>query len=144
MTWSWWSATTRVVGTWPTATAQWEKRNIASEIPLWEPDICTQCNQCAIACPHAAIRIKVYDGAELENAPEGYLAVDYRAREFSGMKYTVQVAPEDCTGCHLCVEVCPANLANGGQTLRVMEAPTTHWFAALREFEASEAVEAKR
>ncbi len=97
-----------VDGTWPTGTAQWEKRNIASEIPQWEPGICIQCNQCAIACPHAAIRVKVYDGADLSQAPESFLSVDYRAREFDDKKYTVQVAPEDCTGCHLCVEVCPA------------------------------------
>ncbi|MCZ7649698.1 MAG: pyruvate:ferredoxin (flavodoxin) oxidoreductase [Thermoanaerobaculia bacterium] len=97
-----------VDGTWPTATTQWEKRNIALEIPLWDPKVCIQCNQCAFVCPHAAIRAKVYDAGQLEAAPEGFLATDYKAGEFKGMKYTLQVAPEDCTGCNLCVTICPA------------------------------------
>jgi pyruvate-ferredoxin/flavodoxin oxidoreductase len=95
-------------GTWPTATTQWEKRDIALEIPLWDPGVCIQCNQCAMVCPHAAIRAKVYDETDLEGAPESFLSVDYKAPDFKGMKYTIQVAPEDCTGCTLCVEVCPA------------------------------------
>lgn len=96
-------------GTYPTATAQYEKRNIASEIPVWEPDICIQCNQCALVCPHATIRVKIYD-AQYANgsSPEKFKSIDAKGREFVGMKYTVQVAPEDCTGCGLCVEVCPA------------------------------------
>ncbi len=97
-----------VDGTWPTGTSQWEKRNIAAEIPLWEPDVCIQCNQCALVCPHAAIRAKVYDDGALEGAPESFLSVDYKAPDLAGLAYTLQVAPEDCTGCHLCVEVCPA------------------------------------
>ncbi len=97
-----------VDGTWPTATSRWEKRNIALEIPLWEPDVCIQCNKCALVCPHAAIRAKVYDPAALEGAPQGFLSRPYRGSEFKGMAYTIQVAPEDCTGCHLCVHVCPA------------------------------------
>jgi pyruvate-ferredoxin/flavodoxin oxidoreductase len=95
-------------GTWPTATTQWEKRNIALEIPVWEPDICIQCAKCAIACPHATIRFKIYDPSALENAPETFKSVEARGKEFSGMMATIQVAPEDCTGCALCVEVCPA------------------------------------
>jgi pyruvate-ferredoxin/flavodoxin oxidoreductase len=95
-------------GTFPVATAQWEKRNIALEIPLWEKEICIQCNKCAIVCPHAAIRIKVFDEKELVSAPKTYLFVDYKGSEFKGLKYTVQVAPEDCTGCGLCVDICPA------------------------------------
>jgi pyruvate-ferredoxin/flavodoxin oxidoreductase len=95
-------------GTWPMGTAQWEKRNLAAEIPLWDPAICIQCNQCALVCPHAAIRPKVYAADRLAGAPEGFLAADYRAPDFRGDKYTLQVAPEDCTGCGLCVEVCPA------------------------------------
>ena len=85
-------------GTWPTATTQWEKRDIALEIPIWDAGVCIQCNQCAMVCPHAAIRAKVYDETDLEGAPESFLSVDYKAPDFKGMKYTIQVAPEDCTG----------------------------------------------
>jgi pyruvate-ferredoxin/flavodoxin oxidoreductase len=95
-------------GTWPTATTQWEKRNIALEIPVWDPSICIQCGKCAFVCPHATIRTKVYPPETLAGAPETYKAVDYKSRDLPGMKYTVQVAPEDCTGCGLCVEACPA------------------------------------
>jgi pyruvate-ferredoxin/flavodoxin oxidoreductase len=95
-------------GTFPTGTAQWEKRNVAEEIPVWDEVLCIQCNKCALVCPHAAIRVKAYAPVMLHGAPVTYKAVDYRGTEFSGMKYTVQVAPEDCTGCELCVEVCPA------------------------------------
>nr|MBP7677907.1 pyruvate:ferredoxin (flavodoxin) oxidoreductase [Thermoanaerobaculia bacterium] len=97
-----------VDGTFATATARWEKRNIAIEIPTWDEKLCIQCNKCAMVCPHAAIRAKVYDPALLANAPATYKSVDYRAPEFKGMKYTIQVAPEDCTGCNLCAVVCPA------------------------------------
>jgi len=95
-------------GTWPVATSQWEKRAIAQEVPIWDPGICIQCNQCALVCPHAAIRAKVYEPSELASAPEAFQAVDYKAADFKGFKYTIQVAPEDCTGCNLCVEICPA------------------------------------
>ena len=95
-------------GTWPTATTQWEKRNIALEIPVWEEKLCIQCNKCAFVCPHAAIRAKVYDPAALAKAPATFKSMDYKAADFKGMKYTIQVAPEDCTGCNLCVMVCPA------------------------------------
>ena len=95
-------------GTFPTGTAAWEKRNIALEIPVWEPDICIQCGKCIIVCPHSSIRMKVFDPKYLENAPETFKYADYRAKDFRGMKYTVQVAPEDCVGCTLCVEICPA------------------------------------
>ena len=95
-------------GTWPLATTQWEKRNIATEIPAWEPQLCIQCNKCAMVCPHAAIRAKVYEPAALKGAPETYKSVDYKGQDFKGMKFTIQVAPEDCTGCRLCVSVCPA------------------------------------
>jgi pyruvate-ferredoxin/flavodoxin oxidoreductase len=97
-----------VDGTWPTDTARWEKRNIALEIPVWDPKICIQCNKCAMVCPHAAIRAKVYESDALKGAPETFKAVDFKGNEFKGMKYTIQVAPEDCTGCSICVEVCPA------------------------------------
>src|SRR5664280_52123 len=97
-----------VDGTWPTATTQWEKRNIALEIPVWDSSICIQCNKCALACPHAAIRAKVYDDDVLAKAPNGFKSMTFKAEPFKGKKYTIQVAPEDCTGCKLCVEVCPA------------------------------------
>jgi pyruvate-ferredoxin/flavodoxin oxidoreductase len=95
-------------GTWPTGTTKWEKRNIAMEIPLWHQDVCIQCNQCALVCPHAAIRAKVYQPEALAGAPDDFLSIDYKAPDFKGLKFTIQVAPEDCTGCSLCVEVCPA------------------------------------
>ncbi len=95
-------------GTYPTGTTQWEKRNIALEIPVWEPDICIQCGKCAFVCPHSVIRIKVYEEGELKNAPETFKSTDAKFREFPGYKYTVQISPEDCTGCALCVEACPA------------------------------------
>ena len=95
-------------GTFPTGTAQWEKRNIALEIPVWEPDICIQCAKCAMACPHAAIRIKVYEPRFLADAPPTFKSMDYKGQEFEGMKLTIQTAPEDCTGCGICVHVCPA------------------------------------
>jgi pyruvate-ferredoxin/flavodoxin oxidoreductase len=97
-----------VDGTWPTATARWEKRTIADEVPIWDPKVCIQCNKCAMVCPHAAIRAKVYEPAGLEQAPAGFQSTDYRAGDFKGWKYTIQVAPQDCTGCNLCVMVCPA------------------------------------
>jgi pyruvate-ferredoxin/flavodoxin oxidoreductase len=97
-----------VDGTFPTATTKWEKRNIALEIPVWEPDLCIQCGKCSFVCPHAVIRQKVYDPAFLDKAPATFKSTDYKAKEFAGMKFTVQVAPEDCTGCGLCVQACPA------------------------------------
>ena len=97
-----------VDGTWPVGTAKWEKRNIALDIPEWDSSICIQCNKCAMVCPHAAIRAKVYDPAALAGAPATFKSVDYKGPEYKGQKYTIQVAPEDCTGCTLCVEVCPA------------------------------------
>jgi pyruvate-ferredoxin/flavodoxin oxidoreductase len=95
-------------GTFPTATARWEKRNIAMEIPVWEPDLCIQCGKCVFVCPHSVIRAKVYSPERLEKAPKTFKSLDARWKEFPGMKYTVQVAPEDCTGCFLCIEACPA------------------------------------
>jgi pyruvate-ferredoxin/flavodoxin oxidoreductase len=94
-------------GTYPTGTTKYEKRNIALEIPVWEPDICIQCNKCAYVCPHAVIRPKVYDPAALAGAPEGFKSVEARYKELPGQRYTLQVAPEDCTGCALCFEACP-------------------------------------
>ncbi|HPP83176.1 MAG TPA: general secretion pathway protein GspB, partial [Rubrivivax sp.] len=100
-----------VDGTWPTGTARWEKRNLAASIPVWDERICIQCNKCAMVCPHAAIRVKVWkDGASEGGAapPATFKSVPYKGADFKGDNYTVQVAPEDCTGCSLCVEICPA------------------------------------
>jgi len=97
-----------VDGTWPTATAQWEKRNIAQDIPVWDASICIQCNKCAMVCPHAAIRAKVYESDLLKTAPGTFKSMDFKGNEFKGLKYSIQIAPEDCTGCTLCAVVCPA------------------------------------
>ena len=97
-----------VDGTWPTGTAKWEKRNIALEIPVWDSKICIQCNQCALVCPHAAIRAKVYDEGELAGAPATFKSTLFKGADYKGQFFTIQVAPEDCTGCNLCVNVCPA------------------------------------
>ncbi|HLW85431.1 MAG TPA: pyruvate:ferredoxin (flavodoxin) oxidoreductase [Candidatus Sulfotelmatobacter sp.] len=94
-------------GTFPTGTAKWEKRNLALEIPAWDTKICIQCGKCAMVCPHAVIRIKVYDSEELASAPATFKSCDARDKEWQGLKYTIQVAPEDCTGCGICVDVCP-------------------------------------
>lgn len=95
-------------GTYPSATTRWEKRNIAQEVPVWDTDICIQCGKCVMACPHAVIRAKVFDPEFLEEAPETFKTADARWREFPDKKYSLQVSVEDCTGCSLCVEVCPA------------------------------------
>jgi pyruvate-ferredoxin/flavodoxin oxidoreductase len=96
-------------GTFPTGTAQWEKRNIALEIPSWDPTVCIQCGKCSISCPHATIRIKAYDAKLVEKAPPTFKWMQAKGTDFPpGMLYTVQVAPEDCTGCGVCVEMCPA------------------------------------
>ena len=97
-----------VDGTFPTGTAQWEKRNIALEIPEWDEKICIQCGKCVLVCPHAVIRAKVYDSGLLKDAPATFKSKDAMWKNFSGSKYTLQVAPEDCTGCALCIEACPA------------------------------------
>ena len=96
-------------GTFPSGTTQWEKRNLALEIPVWEPDLCIQCGKCSFVCPHAVIRQKVYDPALLKDAPATFKSMEARFfKEFPGKKFTIQVSPEDCTGCGLCVENCPA------------------------------------
>jgi len=120
-------------GTFPTGTTQWEKRNLALDIPVWESDLCIQCGKCVMVCPHAVIRHKVYDEKLLANAPATFKHMPSKFKEFSqGMAYTVQVAPEDCTGCTLCVDVCPAKDKTqvGRKALNMMPQPP------LRETEA--------
>lgn len=95
-------------GTYPTGTSQWEKRNVAQFIPTWDPDVCVQCGKCVMVCPHAVIRAKTYDQTALANAPATFKATATRDKDFVGEKFTIQVAPEDCTGCAVCVDVCPA------------------------------------
>ncbi len=94
-------------GTYPVGTTQWERRNIATEIPVWDPDICIQCGKCVFVCPHAVIRMKLVDEAAVANAPEGFLTAPARYKEYPDKLFSLQVAPEDCTGCTLCVDVCP-------------------------------------
>ncbi|OQC29809.1 MAG: Pyruvate-flavodoxin oxidoreductase [Verrucomicrobia bacterium ADurb.Bin070] len=137
-------------GTWPTATTQWEKRNIATEIPVWDPDTCIQCTQCSLVCPHASIRGKVYAPSCLKGAPETFKSVDAKGvigKAFPGFKYTIQIAPEDCTGCGLCVQRCPAkNKADPSKKainmapqfpLRTPEAANWKFFLGLPEADAT-------
>jgi pyruvate-ferredoxin/flavodoxin oxidoreductase len=95
-------------GTYPVGTSQWEKRNIALEVPEWEPDLCIQCGKCMLVCPHAVIRANVVPESALTDAPEGFKSMTPKWRELADQRYTLQISPEDCTGCALCVEVCPA------------------------------------
>ena len=132
-------------GTFPTGTAKWEKRNIAQQIPVWDQELCIQCGKCVLVCPHAVIRAKVYDSSLLANAPVTFKSSTPRWREFETLRYTLQVSPEDCTGCRLCVEVCPAksksdvkHKAINMQTqapLREPESANWNFFANLPEFD---------
>jgi pyruvate-ferredoxin/flavodoxin oxidoreductase len=97
-----------VDGTFPSGTARYEKRAIAERIPVWDPSICIDCGKCAAVCPHAAIRMKVFEPAALDGAPDGFLSKDFRSKDLDGHLLTIQVAPDDCTGCGVCVDVCPA------------------------------------
>jgi pyruvate-ferredoxin/flavodoxin oxidoreductase len=119
-------------GTWPSGTTRWEKRNIAQEIPVWDESICIQCGKCVLVCPHATIRGKVYEPDALAGAPETFKSAAARWPDRQGMRYTLQVAPEDCTGCRLCVEACPVK--NKSQTR--LKAINMQPQAPLREQEA--------
>ena len=119
-------------GTYPTATTQWEKRCIAQYVPTWEPDLCIQCNKCALICSHAAIRPKVYDAAKLSGAPATFKSMDFKGKEYQGQKYTIQIAPEDCTGCGICVSNCPAKDKADPKRKSINMSP----LAPLREAEA--------
>ena len=120
-------------GTFPTGTTQWEKRNIALEIPVWDEELCIQCGKCVLVCPHAVIRAKVFEPAHAEGAPATYKHVPARWKDFKSMQYTLQVAPEDCTGCALCVAVCPAKSKSEVKHKAINMAPQ----APLREPEAA-------
>jgi pyruvate-ferredoxin/flavodoxin oxidoreductase len=132
-------------GTFPTGTAQYEKRNLAIDIPVWDEAVCIQCMKCVAICPHATIRAKVYDPKELAGAPAGFKSTDARAPEWKGMKWTLQVAAEDCTGCTLCVEVCPARNKSEAKLkainmrpqapLRLQERANWNFFLALPEMD---------
>ncbi|MEM5776377.1 MAG: 2-oxoacid:acceptor oxidoreductase family protein, partial [Anaerolineaceae bacterium] len=103
-------------GTYPSGTAKYEKRNIALEIPVWNSAACIQCGKCVLVCPHAAIRMKVYEPALKDNAPASFKSIPAKFPDFPNTLFTLQVAPEDCTGCSLCVSSCPAkDKANPGQ-----------------------------
>jgi pyruvate-ferredoxin/flavodoxin oxidoreductase len=133
-----------VDGTFPSGTSQWEKRNISLEIPEWDKDLCIQCGKCVLVCPHAVIRAKVYDDEKLAGAPESFLSAPARWKDMGQMKYTLQVSPEDCTGCTLCVDVCPAKSKTDANhkalnmvpqpPIRQREAKNWEFFLGLPEF----------
>ncbi len=120
-------------GVWPTGTTRWEKRNLAQELPVWDPALCIQCNKCVIVCPHAAIRAKYYPAEALAGAPETFRSVPFRSNDLPGQLYTVQVAPEDCTGCRLCINVCPAKDKSNAKHKALDPAPQAPLKGAERE-----------
>jgi pyruvate-ferredoxin/flavodoxin oxidoreductase len=134
-----------VDGTFPTATAQYEKRNLALDIPVWDEKTCIQCAKCVVVCPHATIRMKVYESKDLTNAPATFKSTDARSPEWKGMKWSLQVAAEDCTGCELCVDACPAKNKSDSSLkainmrpqapLREQETKNWSFFLSLPEFD---------
>ena len=130
-------------GVWPTATTKWEKRNIATEIPCWDPAVCIQCLQCSLVCPHAAIRGKVYDPSVLGSAPSAFKSADAKTKDFAGKKFTIQIAPEDCTGCGACVHTCPMSAKGAIKMvkqidLRATEAENFKFFLSIPDAPRSE------
>ena len=120
-------------GTYPSATARWEKRALAAEIPVWEPDLCIQCGKCVLVCPHAVIRSNVYEPSQLDGAPATFKSAPARWRELPDRRYTLQVSPDDCTGCTLCVEVCPVKDKSNVSRKAINMAPVEPLRAAERE-----------
>ena len=112
-----------VDGVYPTGTAQYEKRNLASEIPVWDENLCIQCGKCAMVCPHGVIRIKAYDPSELAGAPETFKSTPARDNDWHDLSYTIQVAPEDCTGCGICADICPARSKSAANNKALMMEP---------------------
>ncbi|HWH69043.1 MAG TPA: pyruvate:ferredoxin (flavodoxin) oxidoreductase, partial [Candidatus Sulfotelmatobacter sp.] len=132
-------------GTFPTGTTRLEKRNLATEVPVWDPEVCIQCGKCVLVCPHAVIRSKVYDSSRLASAPAAFKSQEARLPDWKGLKYTLQVAVEDCTGCGICVDVCPARnksqsrlkAINMGPQLPLRETERANWefFLSLPDLE---------
>lgn len=137
-----------VDGTFPTGTTKWEKRNIGLEIPVWDPEVCIQCGKCVMVCPHAVIRAKIYDPKYLEKAPPTFKSTEPKWKEYKHLRYTLQVSPEDCTGCGLCYEVCIAKnkkeVKNRGVTmqpqapLRETERENWNFFESIPYFDRSQ------
>jgi len=137
-----------VDGTFPTGTTQWEKRAIALEMPVWDTDVCIQCGKCVLVCPHAVIRSKVYDADKLNDAPSAWKSADAKWKAFADKKFTLQIAPDDCTGCSLCVQNCPAknkeepskkaiNMSNA-ETIRPQERENWTFFQSLPDMDRKE------
>ena len=126
-------------GTFPTGTSQWEKHSIAHEIPIWDAALCTQCALCPLVCPHAAIRMNAYTPEQLKGAPAGFKSVPWRSKEgdgLAGWAYTVQVAPDDCTGCGICVDICPTRSKQEAKHKAINMAPKLdHLEAERRNYE---------
>ena len=141
-------------GTYPTGTTKYEKRNIATEVPVWEPELCIQCNQCSLVCPHSVIRIKIYPEAYANgSSPATFKSIEAKGKQWAGMRYTLQISPEDCTGCYACVEACPAfgkdeqgnktpdfkaiNMAPLTESLREQEVENWEYFITLPDTDPS-------
>ncbi|MCE5202075.1 MAG: pyruvate:ferredoxin (flavodoxin) oxidoreductase [Synergistaceae bacterium] len=135
-------------GTYPSGTTKYEKRNIAIDIPSWDPDLCIQCGKCVLVCPHAVIRSKVYDPKLLEDAPATFKSADAKWKNFEGSKFTVQISPEDCVGCGLCAHNCPVKAKEGSQkrpltmveqmTVRAAERENWDYFLSIPDVDRKE------